>query len=344
MLWGASAYFVARLAMEYDETGSKEKVSVEIEKKTELDPPWIWISKQIGSKNCQLVLDNCNYFRQDKPAVVCNDAIVTVNWTAAQAEGNLLHAKKMRELGGGMVSAFDEVELLFYISDRTTGEVVPSSELIKTCFEPSDSANFKNGIVPGVASIATAVPIGDDSVIKALSIGADPPDRSIGTPLWLGLGNLASLSFSLQQEVFIDNSVKNTTLYAVTQMTKHPINLLEFHVNPATFSVSVMKHQPGQSLLDLLGSIFGWLGVLTGACILSLIDMAASTISRYRDAHSKWSSKQDPLVDEDIEKSMSPFFNPEKQLQAEQQLAALKEEVAALRAMVMFRTPQTFSM
>eukprot|EP01060_Flectonema_neradi_P033900 TRINITY_DN57_c2_g2_i1.p1 TRINITY_DN57_c2_g2~~TRINITY_DN57_c2_g2_i1.p1 ORF type:complete len:299 (+),score=41.57 TRINITY_DN57_c2_g2_i1:103-999(+) len=270
-LWGVSAYFVYRLISEYNETGSKEKASAEIMKVQELDPPWIWISRSVGKTHkCVLTLESCTLFidADDNDPITCEGAIVPIDVTTAGEMGNLLDSRKLREIGGSMETAFDELVMMFSVCDKETGDVIPSDEVESTCFTSPSSDKFRKGIQPGTPTRVMAIPIGDDTVINTLIEGEEPPERSIGTPLWLGLGSLSSLSFFLQQEVFLNGTTKNTTQYSTSQMAPHPLNLLEFHITPSTFSVTRMMHQPGQSLLDLLGSIFGWLGV--DRCVYSV--------------------------------------------------------------------------
>ena len=111
--------------------------------------------------------------------------------------------------------------------------------------------------------------------------------KSVTAPIPIGLGHIAFINYNIEQEKFINGSIVNSTELQTTQYRRIvPSNttfenymvLLDFKVSRFTAVRTI--HIPGQSWIDLFGGIFGWWGVLTGACILTFFDTMNSIFKK----------------------------------------------------------------
>ena len=265
LLWGICAFFVVKLSVDYVETGSKNTIDIETERENDISVPWIYTPIPLGNK-CTLQFENCVFQKWTANELVnCSTAIQT----PVGENSYLVNSLSMRELGISFTNPYDYLRVSFSVRYRFTGELVNSNSSIP------DACDFYSS-----ESSTWIALLGDDVIMNAIAYGETINELDRPAPVYIGFGNVASISYKLSQQQYLNGTIKNSTEFATTQFRDYQKNEIIINVLPASFDITKIKHKPGQSLLDLLGSIFGWIGVFTGACIFSFIDTAIAAYGK----------------------------------------------------------------
>ena len=306
ILWGICAFFIVSLSVDYVETGRKNTIDIETELIEDLSVPWLYAPTVLGDR-CALQLEECLF---QKGGMERGTNCTTAVTTPEGKEPYIVNSVLLRELGIGFTNPLDYLRMVFTARYRDTRRLVdPTSSLPTECgFYASESSTWISLL-------------GDDVVIKAIAQGKTLNERDRPAPVYIGFGNVASISYKLSQQQYINGTIKNSTEFTTTQFSDVAKNTIVVHVQPASFDITKIKHKPGQSLLDLLGSIFGWIGIFTGTCIFSFIDTAIT-------AYSKAKISKDDFIGE----------GPDAELQEKNNSASstreVMEEIRMLRAEV----------
>ena len=125
--------------------------------------------------------------------------------------------------------------------------------------------------------------LGDDTILTNVVLGNTVNERDIPSPIYIGFGNVAAISYELSQHKFINGTVRNNSAFSTTQFPTRTVNSLEIRLLAQSFEVPRINHKEGQSVIDLLGSVFGWVGALTGACVYSLLNNAAVAYNKVEE-------------------------------------------------------------
>eukprot|EP01060_Flectonema_neradi_P004280 TRINITY_DN12787_c0_g2_i1.p1 TRINITY_DN12787_c0_g2~~TRINITY_DN12787_c0_g2_i1.p1 ORF type:complete len:381 (+),score=45.86 TRINITY_DN12787_c0_g2_i1:72-1145(+) len=316
-LWGVCGFFVVKLSIDYVKTGRKNTINIDIYQIHDLSVPWLYAQTDLGV-NCYLRSEGCDFITINATGYPSLRNCTPAIFHSDKGEYILLSSITTRELGMGYTNPMDFVKLVFTVRFKETGELVnPNMSIMDQCklYVPESSAWV--GL------------LGDDVTMTALTKGETINERDMPAPIHIGFGNVAAISYKLSQQEYINGSIKNSSEFTTTQFKDVPFNEIEVHLLPATFDVMKIKHKEGQSLLDLMGSVFGWIGVFTGACIFSVLDtaiMAYSEGGKY--AKKKNESKEEPLyfcaneMPETSEATMRDVMD---------ELKALRSEVEVLR-------------
>ena len=260
LLWGICAYSVVRLSVDYVNTGRKTTTDIETERINDLSVPWLYTSVSVGKK-CFLEFEGCEFLKSlAEKYVNCSTAIDKL---AGDDESYIINSLSLRKLGIRFTNPYDNLKLSFTVRYRDTGELVnPRHSIVSSCnCSSSDSA------------MEVAL-LGDDIIMSTMIEDGSIDELDRAAPVFIRFGNVASISYKLSQQQYLNNTIKNSTECMTTQFRDDLQNETTINILPASFDITKIKHKPGQSFLDLLGSIFGWIGVFTGACIFSVIEAA----------------------------------------------------------------------
>ena len=266
-LWGICAFFVVKLSVDYVETGRKNTIDIETELIEDLSVPWLYAPTVLGDK-CALQLEECLFQKtgiEGSKVINCTTAVKT----PVGENSYIVNSVLLRELGIGFTNPLDYLKVVFTVRYNDTRELVdPTFSIPTECdFYSSESSTW-------------VTLLGDDVIMNAIAQGKTINERDMNAPIYIGFGNVASISYKLSQQQYINGTIKNSTEFATTQFSDVAKNTIVVHVQPASFDITKIKHKTGQSFLDLLGSIFGWIGVFTGACIFSVLDTAIAAYGK----------------------------------------------------------------
>eukprot|EP01060_Flectonema_neradi_P006649 TRINITY_DN14514_c0_g1_i1.p1 TRINITY_DN14514_c0_g1~~TRINITY_DN14514_c0_g1_i1.p1 ORF type:complete len:378 (+),score=54.01 TRINITY_DN14514_c0_g1_i1:53-1186(+) len=326
LLWGVCGFFIVRLTIDYMDTGRKNTVDIETYQIDDLRVPWVFAPSEIGRK-CYLRPDSCAFVKMSGEGIEaevngdgsssasmkiipCDNVFSKIDVMLA---GYLVNSIALRKLGIGYTNPLDFLNVTLSIRYRENDTIVdPTIDIPREC----------EFMMPE-KSLWVAL-LGDDTIMNELLLGNTINERDMPAPVHIGLGNTAAISYKLLQQRFINGTIKNGSEFTTTQYATRTPNMVEIRLLPLTFEVGIIKHKEGQSVIDLLGSVFGWIGVFTGACIFSVLDTAI-------EAYGK-KEAQDAM---DAEKPL--FFVAESEELAEKTsqqdtLHSLREQISEIRA------------
>ena len=264
ILWGICTYVIVKLSVDYVETGSKNTIDIETERENDISVPWLYTPKFIGHK-CTLKFEECSFLKWTTDDLVnCTTAIQNL----IREDSYLVNSLLLRDLGISFTNPYDFLRVVFTVRYKDTWKLVnPNDSIPDSCESDASESSTRIAL------------LGDDVIMTAIAYGETINELDRPAPVYIGFGNVASISYKLSQQQYINGTIKNSTEFATTQFRDLPKNEIVVHTLPASFDITKIKHKPGQSLLDLLGSIFGWIGIFTGTCIFSFLDTAIATYS-----------------------------------------------------------------
>eukprot|EP01059_Diplonema_ambulator_P010278 TRINITY_DN2028_c1_g3_i4.p1 TRINITY_DN2028_c1_g3~~TRINITY_DN2028_c1_g3_i4.p1 ORF type:complete len:311 (+),score=60.07 TRINITY_DN2028_c1_g3_i4:65-997(+) len=268
-MWGICLYFIIRLTTDYAQTGSKPSTKTESVQVDAMEAPWVLLVGDVGDKGCFYGMSGCVFVpwgSDDSEYVSCVDAI------KIQEKVSKLNRTTLRHLDVNFANPYDTISL--HVSLLTINE---ANQTVTTTFDACglDRASMDDPIF---------IPIGDQAVLDAIEAGQLVDAKTAGIPTIFGPGQQGQLTFTLTQEQYLNGTVRNTTEFGTTQYPKYNLEDIEVRIHPGSFVVQRVVHTKGQSVIDLMGSVFGWIGVLTGACMYSIF---SSLIDFLEEDHKK---------------------------------------------------------
>eukprot|EP01064_Diplonema_japonicum_P036300 TRINITY_DN8110_c0_g1_i2.p1 TRINITY_DN8110_c0_g1~~TRINITY_DN8110_c0_g1_i2.p1 ORF type:complete len:342 (+),score=41.69 TRINITY_DN8110_c0_g1_i2:31-1056(+) len=284
LLWAGVVYVVVRLGNEYQDR-KKETVALEAVNVDYLDPPSLYVDTETLT-DCVFVLNVCTF----SSGVNCSSAVTKFSGDSGESV-HILDSRKLLSLGIRFFTPTDILRLEFMLVFRENNTKAELSEctLLNGSRQdaPEETAPVESAgmdpvlYVPGYWQIV--IPIGDLSIVDALLNDTSYDPKRIGSLTFVGFGQSAHLSFGLEQESFTNGEkVKNTTTFGMTQ---YPFRRNHFQVllSPSSFTIRKIQHNKGQSEFELLGSLFGWFGILVGASAFSLFNDIVGLVDRLRN-------------------------------------------------------------
>ena len=293
-VWAIVIVIAVDLVNKYLDSGRKEKTSLTRVKQQHVEFPWVIVIDAAGSL-CKVRMTGCAFSHAARGTVEnCNDIIHArqVDLNGDMTGTFILNQTRARSQNFVFETGVDFLVLLFQITKNDP--VTNTTQLV---------ANGTQCQVPGsLFDYVMLLPIADTAVMERVGQGTSEV-HDFGTPVYAGLNHLSLLSFSLSQERFVDGRVVNTTSFKNTQIYT-PLSPLGFSilVQPDGFLVSQVKHLQGDSVVTLLGSVFGWVGVLTGTSIQGfLLAVAAFSALHASKAREKYiQEKEDALLANEV--------------------------------------------
>ena len=264
ILWGICTYVIVKLSVDYVETGSKNTISIETERENDISVPWVYTPGLIGEA-CVLKPDECRFSKWTTDEYLnCTSAVQIL----ATENSYIVNSFLLTKLGISFTHPYDYMTLSFSVRYIGTGALVnPNDSIPDACISATSESSTQIAL------------LGDDVIMNAIARGEPIDELDRPAPVYIGFGNVASISYKLSQQQYLNGTIKNSTEFATTQFRDYQKNEITVNVLPASFDITKIKHERGQSLFDLLGSIFGWVGIFTGTCIFSFIDTAIATYS-----------------------------------------------------------------
>ena len=268
-VWAIVIAMTVDLVNKYLDSGRKEKTSLSREKVTRVEFPWVVVVDQVGT-HCKAAISGCAFAHAVSSKFdSCNGLITKQKLTldGDTTDTHLLNQTHAREKGLVFKTRLDFLLLIFTVFKEDP--VTNVSKLVfnrAECRDDPATSEWMNVML---------LPIADTALMASVTAGTAKAG-DLATPVYLGLNHQTLLSFKLSQEYFVDGRVTNTSSYKSTQIyssEKGPLDALGFNiiVQPDSFQVSQVKHLKGDSLVTLLGSVFGWVGVFTGTSIQGLL-------------------------------------------------------------------------
>ena len=332
-MWAIVLYFIIKLSTEYHDSGRYDKSSVTQTSFPTIPLPYTALFGEVGLY-CEWRPINCQYlpFRKEAGADTantdCNGIFeeTTFDYLGEDLDVQLMNASRFPI---SFKSQVDRVTFSFALveKDNMPAYLRTTPPLkVENYFAVGDINNCHNASGYGTDGyIAILLPIGGDDQLNKL-IGYHASIRDFGSPIYIAKNNYASISFKLSQEKFINGTIQNTSLFNAMQFgipadLRIPnVTTIEVALGPETFTVSRVTHTKGVTLIALLGSIFGWVGVFPGASVQGLILLVYGLIESRRLTRK---SEEDALLCDDKSRVQN-----------------LEEEVKELRVLVRdMRTP-----
>ena len=311
-------------------TGRKNTVSIETFKTDDLTVPWVFAPSEVGKK-CFLEPNGCSFVKANSGEVDadgfsiekvlnCDSAVENVNITKS-LRGHIVNSFTLRKLGIGYSSPLDYLNITFslkYISNRS---------LVSSNTNVRDECEF---FLREPSTWVTC--LGDDTILTNVVLGNTVNERDIPSPIYIGFGNVAAISYELSQHKFINGTVRNNSEFSTTQFPTRTANSLEIRLLAQSFEVPRINHKEGQSVIDLLGSVFGWVGALTGACVYSLLNNAAVAYSKIEVLDNQKETKISNLENETKEMENETREMREAMRELENETRNIREEMREMRA------------
>eukprot|EP01059_Diplonema_ambulator_P019595 TRINITY_DN3315_c0_g1_i2.p1 TRINITY_DN3315_c0_g1~~TRINITY_DN3315_c0_g1_i2.p1 ORF type:complete len:313 (+),score=59.87 TRINITY_DN3315_c0_g1_i2:67-1005(+) len=264
-MWGTCLYFIIKLSRDYEQSGSKPSTKTETVQVDVMDSPWLGLVGDVGN-GCYYMVTDCVFSSMEKQNATSCDSAVKMD----DEYVSMLNKTALRQLGLNFTNPYDFVVLSVTLMKKD-GAGVPISISFGEC-----------GIDRDTMDDPMLIPVGDQTVIDAIESGRPIDHKRLGIPTFIGPGQKAQLTFSLNQEQYLNGTIRNTTEFGITQYPKHKLEYIEVHINPGTFAMQRVVHTKGQSLVNLMGSIFGWIGVLTGACMYSIFSYLVDFVEDHK--------------------------------------------------------------
>ena len=330
VIWGLVLYIMVDLIQEFWSSGRKEKTTIKQEVLENLDSPWLSIISEVGP-NCRWAEKHCSFqsMRRD-PAT---GGLVRGNFDCRSCFENttfyvvdqpfptiLFNASRFRELGYEMKSQLDQIEMALAVVDNVSGEIVTN---MSQCFtDPRQETGS-----------AIVVPVGDRTRVTTLQSGGTTL-QDFSAPIYLAYNHYAPISFELSQTEFADGRIVNTTRFSATQYSilprlryKADATVISASFFPSSFSVQRIVHANGETILGLLGGMFGWIGVWTGACVQGLI-MSTLAAYRARQKCAAMAEQGETLLEMDPQYAITDVTH--RMESVEEELSALKKRIFVL--------------
>eukprot|EP01060_Flectonema_neradi_P041292 TRINITY_DN9762_c0_g1_i1.p1 TRINITY_DN9762_c0_g1~~TRINITY_DN9762_c0_g1_i1.p1 ORF type:complete len:404 (+),score=51.87 TRINITY_DN9762_c0_g1_i1:56-1213(+) len=296
LLWAGLVPVVVFLTLDYKNNGSKPSSEVSIVELPVLELPWIMFDGFFGKNGaCYIELETCNF-----GTIECLQAMERVHegWmenertlsTSYLHSAFLLNPKKLARIGVTFSNLAEFLNLKFVVKNKLDGSLVSPGDLSVLCSPFLDELSTTITYLGHTRSVDKGVAFDGNSKSRLEpnwdnrqnEWAAEKQSVSANGAKYItvGLGNLAILehSFSIFCLGGCDGGVQeyrdyvNRSSISVSQFSKHTQTYYEVRLQPASFSIMTVSQKDGTSIFDLLGTIFGWVGILTGACIYTITD------------------------------------------------------------------------
>ena len=289
LMWGIVLFMLYDMMVEYMDTGRKEKSNITQKSVDELSIPWIALESDVGMK-CKWQATSCLFQSpQHNASIPCMEALETHDFTfdGQPVASEFLNSTKFRNLGLKFKSQL-EVAFVDYLVVSLEPPYAPVTN-ISQC-EINYSLPF----------IGNFIPVVDDQGVRKVKDGT-AGIRDLGSPMFVASNHIAAMSFSLSQEEFVNGTVVNSSTFSYSQFERQvPSEYTSLHIliSAATFKVGYVEHKNGETVVTLLGGMFGWVGVWTGACVQGLL---LSVFTVYINYKSKKDAKEgDDTLSEEL--------------------------------------------
>eukprot|EP01064_Diplonema_japonicum_P006635 TRINITY_DN1447_c0_g1_i1.p1 TRINITY_DN1447_c0_g1~~TRINITY_DN1447_c0_g1_i1.p1 ORF type:complete len:343 (+),score=69.28 TRINITY_DN1447_c0_g1_i1:40-1068(+) len=274
-LWVGVVIVTLKFADEYTDR-RKETVALEAVDVNSLDPPSLYIDTETDT-DCVYVLNTCAYTNSSSH-IDCSSA-VTKGTGHTGDSAHIMDSRTLLSLGVRFKTPTDLLRLVFvlvFASNNTRADIKSCTSIKAKLSEADDSET----LVPG--RWQTVILLSDIAIVDAFLNNTAYDPKRMGSLSFVGYGQSAHYSFSLEQEFFIKSPPKNTTAFGMSQYPYVNKNALQLLLSPSTFTVRKIQHNKGQSLFELMGGIFGWFGILVGASIYSMFNNVVDLVERAR--------------------------------------------------------------
>ena len=332
IIWALVLYIMVDLVQEFWASGRKEKTSVQQEELPQMGSPWLAILTDVGrSEKCMWVEKFCVFtpMREDpatgglaRDTYECRECFQNTSYhlLGRTFPAILFNATCFLEMGQQMESQLDQIEMALAIVYTDTGEAVTN---MTTCFDdPEEERGY-----------AIVIPAGDEQHVARMQNGAASL-RDWSAPIYLAYNHYAPISFEMSQEEFADGRIVNTTRFSATQYSILPrlryradATVITASFFPSSFSVQRVVHANGETILGLLGGMFGWIGVWTGACVQGLI-FSMMAMYQARQKEKEAALQTDTLLEMDPQYAITDVTH--RMESVEEELATLKKRIFVL--------------
>ena len=279
-MWTVCTIMTIDLCVKHFRSGRKEKTDLERTTFREMDPPWVMFVGEIGTK-CDLVPVACefNKFKEGEPQPSDQSCLPAIerrqlSFYGKQMHGYLLNQSTARDASFVYQTLFDSIAVTFVVAKVSLTSTQPVQNMTECGLDD---------LFGGPPVSATLVPIADAKTVTKLQ-GGKAVVSDLGTPLFVGFNHFSVLSFTLQQEHFVGGGLTNSSTFKTTQFALPPVPQFSLTtlIYPDTFHVTHVKHIEGSTIVSLLGNVFGWVGVWTGASIQGVLVSALALYTTKR--------------------------------------------------------------
>ena len=274
VIWVLVLYIMYDLVLDFWKSGRKEKTSVTQTKHFSIESPSIAMITPVGP-NCVWKPVMCLFTPMQKddvsdPSGVApgeSNCLSCFTNATFLVEGmgfpaSVFNGECLTKMGYMFHSQLDEIDMAF-AAVNMSGHIVTNDSV---CY---------NG--PGEERSSAILLPADKTAMANQQTGATPKTEFV-PPLYVAHNHFAPIGFKLSQEEDADGHVVNTTHFSAMQYTipRHlrfdpDATLISASIFASSFSVQRIVHTNGETILGLLGGMFGWIGVWTGACVQGLI-------------------------------------------------------------------------
>eukprot|EP01064_Diplonema_japonicum_P032481 TRINITY_DN6112_c1_g2_i1.p1 TRINITY_DN6112_c1_g2~~TRINITY_DN6112_c1_g2_i1.p1 ORF type:complete len:312 (+),score=43.48 TRINITY_DN6112_c1_g2_i1:566-1501(+) len=289
VLWSGVILIVLKFLSEYSgrETATLQAVDV-----ATLDPPSLFMVMDTLTK-CEYTLFLCSFINTTTTGTTnCTQAVSKVKYL--NSEAYVVDQRKLTHLGVTYKSPTDLLRLTFVLTNRENGTRADVEECTH------DISSYP---APRVVLLSDTSAF--DALFKNSGQDVNLKKNSGGISL-VSHGQSVHYSFSLEQEFLLGEPlVKNKTVFGATQYPFVSKNAIQLLFSPASFTVTQIRHNEGESVFHLMGGMFGWFGVLVGASFYSMFCDVLDLHEKHREAREKEERKKKEKEAEN-EKEMKP--------------------------------------
>eukprot|EP00756_Hemistasia_phaeocysticola_P002888 Hpha_TRINITY_DN1194_c0_g1::TRINITY_DN1194_c0_g1_i1::g.113069::m.113069 len=261
VLWGLTLAVTIKLVSDWVNSGKNPKVGFDSQTVNEIFPPWMIFQYSVG--DCNVSVDSCYIIPADRglqSITDCSEMLTEVNSVTGWPNTLLLNQTLAKERGWKLTSTLDSVSIVLKTDGADMGD----------CMQTPESRAY---VQSSAGLMLWLVPISTMNAVNMLELDKVPPRNQVGPFFSVGLGNVASIAFAREEVKQMNGTVESTVGFSVTQ---HPMMKpgsgmeIYFEITARSFTVPRTVHQQGTQLWELLGTIFGWVGVFSGLCLSAL--------------------------------------------------------------------------
>ena len=335
-MWGVVAYILHGMVQDYLETGRKEKTSIEQSRFSSMQSPWLLVASQVG-QHCSWSPYYCEFsplrknHSSNSQAATSYDCLncyqpATIDVLGDPLEVHLFNATCLHALNVSFKSQLDSIHTAFAVVDPDGYAVID----VDSCYDYVEDRD----------AFATTIPVGDEDSVQKLQNGS-ATIQDFGAPVYVADNHYVPMSFEVSQEEYSNGRLVNHTSFSTTQfaLPKHWIDettIFYMSIYPSSFTVQRVIHTQGESLGTLLGGMFGWIEVFTGACVQGLI---MSSLAAYKSFEKRKAGRaKREKVDDEVEDELYVELNGialDTQLSVEFRMKEMEEEIRQLKRMMM---------
>eukprot|EP01063_Lacrimia_lanifica_P016188 TRINITY_DN22801_c0_g1_i1.p1 TRINITY_DN22801_c0_g1~~TRINITY_DN22801_c0_g1_i1.p1 ORF type:complete len:425 (+),score=69.45 TRINITY_DN22801_c0_g1_i1:97-1371(+) len=345
LMWVASVVVTVLLVVHWMQEGSKDRTRMESALVTSLVPPSMVVTPLWLPDLCYWIPVAGFFSQHDQfPSKVVDVLSAVTERSLSLGPHDLgsafyINATAAAQLGARYTTQIDTMTVIFALIEKDTYMPVPGTvEAMRSQCNITTADQMRVYLLPTMRAAETAAT--RQASKNGSKAGALPPlhvglDDVAGYHTTFPL-HVAVLKFIETREEFKNGTAKTNHVFESHTHSvdaSHDGNMyFSVEVAPNSFMVTTTKHVDGESVIQLMADVFGWVGVLCGAHIQGSIFLLAVVYLRWRDVSKEGRMVPNlmPLIAEEPNEGAPPHGAVLSELRGE--IKRLNEKVLKISA------------